>query len=518
MDKYLSFKNFKVSYSTIFLFVFLSISFYYNYQQILFLRPVGIHLWRNSVCATYAQNYFYGADFLRPEISCYISDNYTSDVSVAEFPGYYYLIGLIYKFFGLEEFLFRLVNVIMGYIGLLALFKLSRLIIKDVFYSFVAPVIIFSATVFAFYLNNFLIDPVALSISFIGLYLFYKYVNSKKLKHFVLSMIFFALAGLMKPHALISYFIIGFLFVLDFIFGVKLYNGKRLFNKPWRFILPLIIVLGVVFSWYLYSKIYSQLHGGVISPVGTRSIFIVSPERRIEIWQQIISRFNSYYYHSPVFLYLSGGLFIVNLVFIKRFDKLLNFFVVLSFIQVFIFNILFYFSIGRCDYYQICNLVFLVFLFLNFMYYLRTNHFGIFKSYYFKGLVIVLLLMLIHEGKKGMNNRFDDWSYHNTSKNFVYKFGALEPYLRQLGIERNDRVYVTPDPSIDISLYLMNQKGNTDFGISGTTNEKIEKLIPKGLQYIIIASDKIYEECDLSPYTNNKIGEFRGVDIYKVAE
>ena len=97
------------------------------------------------------------------------------------------------------------------------------------------------------------------------------------------------------------------------------------------------------------------------------------------------------------------------------------------------------------------------------------------------------------------------------------RYDHITPYLRSLGIERSDKLYCTYDPSINISLYLMDQKGHTDFYRKDRTfQQKVEFFHEKGCEYVIIGDydridDVIPEEIGL-----NKIGEYNGVGIYKI--
>jgi hypothetical protein len=50
------------------------------------------------------------------------------------------------------------------------------------------------------------------------------------------------------------------------------------------------------------------------------------------------------------------------------------------------------------------------------------------------------------------------------------------------------QVYYTPDPSQNISLYMMDQLGNTDISLGGTFKDKVNFLKGKGLQYIMIGN------------------------------
>jgi hypothetical protein len=97
-------------------------------------------------------------------------------------------------------------------------------------------------------------------------------------------------------------------------------------------------------------------------------------------------------------------------------------------------------------------------------------------------------------------------------------FQALEtitPYLRSLGIERTDKVISIPDISFNITLYLMDQKGWTDYGdVNLNRSEKIAKKIKSGAEYLIINDSTIYKKDNIQPYIKNKIGSYKNIDIY----
>ncbi|MBN1183043.1 MAG: glycosyltransferase family 39 protein [Bacteroidales bacterium] len=514
MNKYLVIKNFKIKYTTLFLIVFIVMALYYSYGKILFMRPAGIHQWRNCICATYARNYYYGANFFKPETSCYVADNFTSDVVVLEFPIFYYLVSLLYRIFGFQEFLYRLANVIVGFLGLLSLFKLTRKVLNDNFFAFIVPFFIFSSTVYTFYLNNFIIDPTALSLSLIGLYLFYQYSTEKKIKHFYFAMLMFMIGGLMKPTSMLVFLSIIALFGFEFLFKIKIDRNQKIFDKPLIQIVGFFVVIASIISWYYYSKKFGEIHG-VIQPVSTRSIWTLPREQIHHIWNEFTARFKVGYFYGPIFVYFTGIVLLFNIVFYKRFNRLLNLFTFLTFAQVLAFNLLFFQSIGRCDYYQINNLVFIAILYLNLIFYLKSNHSRIFHNLYFRIAVVIGILFLIHDCKLGMNRKYSDWHYNASNTNFLQKYGQITPYLRQLGIQRDDRVYVSSDGSMNISLYLMDQKGNNETSIGPMTKGSIDFLKSKGTKYLIISDPAVYKE-DLGPYISNKIGHFSGVDIYKL--
>ena len=90
----------------------------------------------------------------------------------------------------------------------------------------------------------------------------------------------------------------------------------------------------------------------------------------------------------------------------------------------------------------------------------------------------------------------------------------MTPYLRSLGISRNDRVISINDRSPNITLSLMDQKGVTDFGKSIEDAEKIHQEIKKGAKYLIINNPDYYKKDFIQPFITHKIGTYMNIDIF----
>ncbi len=60
----------------------------------------------------------------------------TDGKAANEFPIVYYFVSLIYSIFGEHEFILRMVNLLISFVGFIALFKLVYLIIRDSFYAY----------------------------------------------------------------------------------------------------------------------------------------------------------------------------------------------------------------------------------------------------------------------------------------------------------------------------------------------------------------------------------------------
>lgn len=521
--KYL--KQIKLSDKQMFFGLLIVISLIYGYNKVLFERPVGIHQWRSCVSAAFAHNEYMEGDYLKTKTNALLADNRTSDTTIVEFPLIYNIVALLYKLFGPQEFLFRLVNILIGFLGLFTLFKTSRLILNDRFYAFVIPLLIFTSPIYVFYLNNFIPDAAALSLSFIGIYFFFRFYYSQQQWFWYIAMFFLAIAGLVKTASLLFYFAIGFILFFNLVISKR----HKFPGIPTRFkyIASYLLVLLVILSWYTYARIYSNIHEGdvTVSAVEIRPIWELSNSGVKSIWNAIVTRwFKGGAYHSPLFLMLTLAIAIINFVVVRKKQRLLILLQGLLLFGATCFTLAFFRSMKVHDYYQICNLIVLVFIYLTAFSALKNNYPHIFNSRYTKLGLAVLVVLLINDCRLNMNYRYsvESYDYHWSRKN-LEMYGELTPYLRSLGIEREDIVYCSPDPSINISLYLIDQKGYTDFRHAWKDMdfaEKYETMKANGLEYVIIGDTAGFTEKNKVPFSavdfGKQIGKFGKTGIYSV--
>jgi hypothetical protein len=174
------------------------------------------------------------------------------------------------------------------------------------------------------------------------------------------------------------------------------------------------------------------------------------------------------------------------------------------------------------DYYQISSLIILPLVYLNFLNLLIIRFPGIHDAIITKALLLTVFAMLIFNCRQQMKMRYGDFHYEWSKKN-IAMYGELTPYLRNIGINRDDIVYCSPDPSINISLYLMDQKGFTDFILVRDTTRfeiRYHKMRENGLEYVIIGDTAEFAKVnDLrfnEIYLGEKIGQFGQTMIFKV--
>lgn len=506
----------KLVRSLVFVLVLLSISLYYNYFEILTYRPISKHQWRNCVSASIALNYYHEGEFFLPRTHNMQVDNYTSDITITEFPLIYYFIGILYRIFGYHEAIYKLVNVLIGFTGLYFLFLTGLRAFNKTIYALVPPVVLFSAPIYVYYTNNFIPDATSLSIVLAGFYFFYRYYEDKRGKDMLWTLVFFGLAGLIKAPAFLLFFAVIGVFGLEWIFRVRFKETGKVFPNPWKQVIWFIAVLAAAFAWYAYAKIYTDRHGGVVSLVEIRPIWILSAETIKDTLLAVSVMFRTGNYHYRFLLIAAALLFILNLVLWRKHNRLFSWLVLLTFTGGASFSLLFFRSLRLHDYYQLNNLIIVVLILVNFFLFIREQQTRIFNSWITKSATLALLLFLVIKCNTFLEKQYyGGWFWDYSIEHYNNRYGEITPYLRSLGIEREDKVYCTYDPSINISLYLMDQKGFTDFYQRVRPfSEKVEFFGQKGMKYVLVGD---YDTIDKDPEEIGlvKIGEYNGVGIYR---
>ena len=496
-----------------FLLLFL-FSLVYSYQSILFLSPQSIHQWRQADCLSITLNYYQDHNaFLQPAIHNLGPDG--SGKTISEFPIVYYMVAQLFKIFGFHEFIYRLINLLIFFCGLFALFKIFENTLKDSFFAIVLPLFLFTSPMLVYYANNFLMNSTALSLAFIGLYFFSKFFREAKNKHLYLMAFFFALSGLLKITSLLSFVAIFGIFVIE-LFNIKLLGNRKIFQQPKQQIFPLLGVFLIQLIWYSYSKSYNAKYNSGIFLIGILPVWDLSTHQIQETLRFIIEHLKwDYFRRETELIFLI--MWLVLFIFYKKTHKVLLFLISLITIGVFLFIILFFQALKDHDYYTLDMAVLIPVIILTFFIFIKDNFKKLFDSLLFKIVVLFFLIHNVDFARRRMNDRYSSlgWQNENYIKN-VKVFEELTPYIRSLGITKDDKVLSLSDQSINISLYLMNQKGWTNYGDFASDSLKIKETMKLGAKYLFIYNKETYLEKNIEPFIKNKIGSFKQVDIYKL--
>jgi hypothetical protein len=496
------------------LIIIICLSIYYNYQEILFLRPQSIHQWKQCDGLSFTLNYYQDNNPLLEPAMHFLGGDGTGKAA-EEFPIIFYLVAKLWKVFGYHEYIFRLVNLIIFFLGLIALMKTFEDILKDSFLAISTPLLLFAFPVTVYYANNFIPNIPSFGFVLIAWYLFWLFYKSGKNIFLWLSLLVFTLAGLIKITAIISLIALLAVFFLEATGISKFKNGNRLFKHPYIEWIPFILAFGLIFSWYIYANYYNIYHKAYLI-LGIRPIWSHTIEEIYYNLQGIKEQIKWSYFHKSTywFLFTICTLIIVTY---KKANKLLLFISLLIFIAIICFFLLYFYSLFYHDYYVIDLYIFLPVVCLTLMCILKDHYPVLFRSIYFKLAIVIILAINADFAKRRINERYFTYSWMNDNYLLnIKRFENITPYLRAIGIEADDKVLCLPDQSPNITLYFLNQKGWTNYS-TNMDSTRIKYKINAGADYLFIYIDSVYNNPNIKPFITKKIGEINNIDIYDIS-
>ena len=205
--------------------------FLYRYPHSMQKGPYSFHMWRQTDCLSWTKNYLEeGFHFFKPTVHWSLVN--TNDKTVGEFPVIFYLVSLLWSVFGQHEIIFRIVNLLIVFLGLYYVFRFTYDVTSDSFWSLFTPVLLFTSPVLVFYSNNFIVNAPSFGLALIALYQYWKYIQKGKVKHLYISSLIFLVAGLLKVPAFISFVAIAFIqFLSQFQYFRNTLKIKRIGNS-----------------------------------------------------------------------------------------------------------------------------------------------------------------------------------------------------------------------------------------------------------------------------------------------
>ena len=518
-------KKLKLISGLTFVVLLITISIYYNYHQYLFYRPQSVHAWRQADCASITLNYYQkDANFFKPQTHNLNSDGGTSSYcATSELPILYYFSSLLYKLFGPHEFILRLLNTLIFYIGLFYLFKIFVLVIKDYFWAAGLSLLFFASPVLVYYGNNYLTNVSALSFSIIGLFFFLMYLKEHKKKSIITSLIFFLLAGTFKIPALMIFLAIGGYILYDYQF-LKKKDDSRIKYYLYYIIGSIIVIIPIV-AWIAFARNYNECHDCSYFSTTTFPIWTYSIKDTKYIFKDIYKNWFDSYFHFSAFIFF-GFLTLLLVIKFRRIKQYFNIILFLLIIQSIVFIALQFWTFKDHDYYTIGQYIVPVFITVGSFSYLREYHSNIIDSWPIKVIFSIFILFNIYHCNKVVEDRYLGWRniYYHERKD-IY---TITPYLRGIGINSDDKIIYIPDGS-NVALYLMNQFGWTQYTDAKFNRSEavkynqdslgISKSINEGANFLIINSESdIYKYPFLMPFTTHLKGQWGKALIFDLKD
>lgn len=511
---------------TAFIFVLMVVSYFYNYHEIAFKRPQSIHKWRQSDCASLALNYYQnGMKFFQPETHNLTSDGGKSgNACTSEIPILYYSVATLYKIFGYNEAIFRILNTLLFFLGLFYLFRLLKYLLDDGFWALGLSILFFTSPVLVFYGNNFLSNSSSFAFSIVGWYYFFRFYKEEKRKWFAVSVLFFLLAASFKVTAFFSLFAIGGIYLMENFRILKFKQNKKIFNRPIFQLLLMAAAIVLVFAWIVYARQYNQKHDCYYFSTTIFPIWEIEKTEILNVLENVRKVWLRHYFHITV-LYLLLVCIPFVVLFYKKNLKILNLILAIVFLEVVFYVLLQFWTFKDHDYYTIDMYILPVLLIISTFYILKTSFPQIFTSLIAKVVFSLFVVFNIYYAQKINTERYEG------RKN---NFGELEdtyfvtPYLRELGISENDTIISIPDAS-HVSLYLMNQKGWTEYQDARFNREEsiaynrdsvsIQKSINNGARYLIVNGiAQLYDKRYLQSFCSHLKGRYNNMLIFDLGE
>lgn len=473
-----------------------------------FYRPCSAHVWRQCDGASYALNYHQNkGPFLPPQVHHRHAEN---GYAVSEFPIVYFLAAKGYDWFGFHDYYIRWIHYVIFILGLIYLVRITALFTQNRWLQLVPMAFTITSPYLYYYGANFLPDVAGLSIALIGLYYYFKFSEQHTWWYLALSVSLFTLATCLKVSA-------GILFLSCFghyFFSILFpFIRTKNYRKPIVHLLVFGLGFALCYAWVQYDRYVAERYhfgGNLFGFYGiwdcdTHTILYIF-KRLKELWVKVI--FSKY-------LWISMGVFTVLFIrYFKQIDSRLRLITLFGGIGVVLFSLGWFKTFDVHDYYMINLFCLPILLFLCFIFLVEKKQW--FSARYQYPLFIVLLGAIFYHSllkcRGEQHFRFNDPVY-NTLNPSLYR---IEPYLRSIGIKRTDTVVSVPDPSPNISLYLMNQVGYSEAYTDEHYN--IDVFVGMSKAKYLIVNDSNY--CSKPPYDkycrrDNLVGQFEGIKIFK---
>jgi len=499
----------------IFILSFLIISLVYHYPDILVKPPQSLHRWRQCDCLSITLNYYQDHNaFLEPSVHNLGRDG--TGKTVSDFPLIYFSIAQLWKIFGYHEYIYRSIILLIFFFGLFVLFKTLENILQDSILAIIAPLFLFTSPTLVYYAINFLMDIPAFALALAGVCFFLKFCFSSKKFHLYLFVLLYLIAGLLKITSLLSFMAIFCIYLLE-QFHVSIIPSRKIFKDPLKHFIILTSVVVITVIWYAYASHYNSNHNSGVFLVGILPIWNAGSFEIQSIATAIINHIKTDYFREETQI-IFALMWIIILAFYKKTNKTIFNLTLFTFIGFFVYIILFFLALKDHDYYTINLFILCPLIILNFLLLLKENFRTIYTSVIFRIIIVGFLIHNIDFARRRINDRYDPngWTNKAYIEN-IQPFRDIPNYLHSIGINKEDRVISLSDSSINITLYMMNMKGWTQFGTSKSeVTTAIRDRIKMKAKYLILYDKSQEKWLNIQPFLANKIGQFKNIEIFKL--
>lgn len=496
-----------------FLVLFGIMSWVYNFDEILFHPPQGLHQWRQTDCLSLAYRYYEeNLPFLEPAMHNLLADG--TGKTISDFPLIYYSVAKIWQWVGPHTWIYRLLILAIFFWGMMAVLKLIESETANSLFGIFTAAILFTSPTLVYYSNNFLMNIPAFALACIGLQHFFNYQRRGQFKYLLYCTLAYLLGALLKSSALLTFVPIIFLFTTELL-GVK-WGSTKLFRHSGLSAILFGCLVITYLSWVGYASYYNHQHNAGAFLIGILPIWGLSSDQIQSTFEYIVHHFRwDYFRPLTTAVFITSGILVTFL--FRKISRVLSIILLLTYFIGLVFCILFFEALKHHDYYVIDLFLIPVLVSLG-----AFKVIGSIWPRYMHSpwIYLALLFLLVHStdfARRRMEERYSPEKKSRQHFQLYQAFIDIKPHLDKFGVKPADIVISPSDHAINISLYLMNRKGWTKYG-TGNDPARIKKRIKMGAKYMLIGSPATDNLEKLEPFLADSIGSYQNITIYKLHE
>ena len=479
--------------------------------------PTYIHAWaqgdRYALALGFERNnldLFHPETYnLNPQFPAKATLNNPQGITAVDFPIHDYIVGAIMKITANKDpWVFRLYSLIYGLIGLVFLYKLSRLIDNSIEKSIFIVVFTFTSPIFTYYLNGFLPSTTSFASLMIGFYYYYRNILHNKQKDLIIGLLFITLACLSR-----SSFLVFLVAIICYELLISIRNRNFQKNRFFIFFISFVVFVSYfAYNIYLRRK-YGSVFLGSIKPVTN---FLEFKSIIKEIYKNWGFQYFTYFHYISIGI-IAFFAIIYRIFTNKKLATPMSFFYWLIPIM-FIGTLLFFIAMSQQftahDYYFIDSFFFPTIILTLILVKLLPEYTGIRRFAFILFLLVASSFFVFKSYTIQKERRITgDWDRSYVT---IQNFKKSKELLSSLNIPQNARILVIDAYSPNIPFILMERKG---YAILTTSYENIEASLAWGYDYILIQnqffiSDVIAGYPKITSYLK-RIGGNKELSVFK---
>ena len=421
------------------------------YHNTITLFPAFMHSWTQSDRYALALGFINnGFEFMHPQtFNWMVKDGITR----VDFPINEYIIAVLMKILGTTSFVvFRVYTLILSLIGLIYLYLLSKKITKSEIKSWLVVFFVFLSPIYVYYQDGFIPTLPALSFIFIAYYHLFLYMENKAKKHFIISILFFTLAALVRMPFIILMLATSLQLGLAYIKERKISFFEVLIS---------IIGFGLFLLYFLYNLHLYRIYGSIfldhlMPPKSIDDLTVVLTEM-CKHW--LFHYFTIWHYFLLLF---TVGLYFINFSKKKEKTKIVDTWklhIILLFIGFSIYFIFMARQYYAHDYYFLDS--FFTPILLTFIFSLKNITIQSKKQIIIYSVILGSTIGLFSfSSVKIQTERYSTGPWDRTEitrQNFI----GIDKFLEEKGITKDAKILVIDAYTYNVPLILMQRNGYT---------------------------------------------------------